>query len=73
MPSFKYQGRRIGYVEYGSSPRVIVLVHGLVMDGRMYSKLAPTLATGGHEDRYDDKLSVHGSFAMSSIESSPIA
>jgi pimeloyl-ACP methyl ester carboxylesterase len=63
MPSFTYQGRRIGYVEYGSSPRVIVLVHGLLMDGRMYSKLAPTLAARGHRVVIIDLLG-HGASAQ---------
>ena len=42
------RGRRISYREYGSGPRVIVLTHGLLMDARMYWKLAPLLAEGGH-------------------------
>ncbi|TMQ11580.1 MAG: alpha/beta hydrolase [Deltaproteobacteria bacterium] len=48
MPSFTHHGRRIGYAEYGSGPRIIVLIHGLLMDSRMYAKLAPTLASRGH-------------------------
>jgi pimeloyl-ACP methyl ester carboxylesterase len=48
MPSFTYRGRRISYREYGTSPRVVVLAHGLLMDGRMYTKLAPALAARGH-------------------------
>jgi pimeloyl-ACP methyl ester carboxylesterase len=46
--SFTYRGRRISYREYGAGPRVLVLTHGLLMDNRMYSALAPTLAAGGH-------------------------
>jgi pimeloyl-ACP methyl ester carboxylesterase len=46
--SFTYRGRRIGYVEHGSGPRPIVLIHGLLMDSRMYARLAPTLAARGH-------------------------
>jgi pimeloyl-ACP methyl ester carboxylesterase len=46
--SFVHGGRRIAYREYGAGPRPIVLVHGLLMDGRMYAKLAPTLASAGH-------------------------
>ncbi len=46
--SFQHRGRRIGYAEYGSGQRAIVLIHGLLMDRRMYSKLAPTLAARGH-------------------------
>jgi pimeloyl-ACP methyl ester carboxylesterase len=42
------RGRRISYETYGDGPRVIVLTHGLLMDGRMYVKLAPKLAEAGH-------------------------
>jgi pimeloyl-ACP methyl ester carboxylesterase len=59
MPSFTYRGRRIGYTEYGSGPRVIMLVHGLLMDSRMYAKLAPTLARHGHRVITADMLG-HG-------------
>jgi pimeloyl-ACP methyl ester carboxylesterase len=59
MPSFTYGGRRIGYAEYGSGPRVIVLIHGLLMDSRMYSKLAPMLAAHGHRVITADMLG-HG-------------
>ena len=43
-----HHGRRIAFREYGSGPRVLVMTHGLLMDGRMYGKLAPVLAAGGH-------------------------
>ncbi len=46
--SFTYRGRRIAYREYGAGPRVLVLTHGLLMDGRMYSKIAPAIAARGH-------------------------
>jgi pimeloyl-ACP methyl ester carboxylesterase len=46
--SFTYRGRRIGYREYGSGPRVLVMTHGLLMDGRMYTKLAPAIASRSH-------------------------
>jgi len=59
MQSFTYHGRRIGYVEYGSGPRVIVLIHGLLMDSRMFTKLAPTLASHGHRVITADMLG-HG-------------
>ena len=35
--SFTYRGRQLGYREYGSGARVLVLTHGLLMDGRMFS------------------------------------
>jgi len=46
--SFSFRGRRISYREHGSGPRVIVLTHGLLMDSRMYTRLAPRLADAGH-------------------------
>ena len=57
--SFTYRGRRIGYCEHGSGPRAIVLIHGLLMDSRMYTKLAPTLAAHGHRVIIADMLG-HG-------------
>jgi pimeloyl-ACP methyl ester carboxylesterase len=63
MPSFSHHGRRIDFVEYGSGPHVIVLVHGLLMDARMYSKLAPTLAAHGHRVITVDMLG-HGASAQ---------
>ncbi|HEU0031968.1 MAG TPA: alpha/beta hydrolase [Kofleriaceae bacterium] len=46
--SFPCRERRVCYREYGSGPRVLVLTHGLLMDNRMYTKLAPTIAERGH-------------------------
>jgi pimeloyl-ACP methyl ester carboxylesterase len=57
---FRHRGRRIAYCEYGSGPRVVVLVHGLLMDGRMYTALAPKLAAAGHRVITVDMLG-HGS------------
>jgi pimeloyl-ACP methyl ester carboxylesterase len=48
MASFMHRGRRICYAEHGSGPRVLVLTHGLLMDSRMYTRLAPTVAARGH-------------------------
>jgi pimeloyl-ACP methyl ester carboxylesterase len=45
---FTHAGRRIGYVEYGSGSRVVVLTHGLLMDRRMYTALGPAVAAQGH-------------------------
>jgi pimeloyl-ACP methyl ester carboxylesterase len=61
--SFTFRGRRIGYCVRGSGPRAIVLIHGLLMDSRMYSHLAPTLAAGGHRVIAVDMLG-HGSSAQ---------
>jgi pimeloyl-ACP methyl ester carboxylesterase len=46
--SFTHRGRRISYREYGEGPRVLVLTHGLLMDRRMYTKLAPAIAARGY-------------------------
>jgi pimeloyl-ACP methyl ester carboxylesterase len=46
--SFRYQGHRIAYDVHGSGERVLVLVHGLLMNRRMYDKLAPELASRGN-------------------------
>ena len=57
--SFSYEGRRIAYREYGAGPRTIVLTHGLLMDNRMYTALAPMLAERGHRVITPDMLG-HG-------------
>src|SRR5262249_20832877 len=46
--TFTYHGRRIAYREHGVGPRALVLPHGLLMDGRMYTGLAPELAEHGN-------------------------
>ncbi len=46
--SFTSRGRTIAFREHGTGPRVFVLIHGLLMDGRMYSRLAPAIAARGH-------------------------
>jgi len=46
--SFMHRGLRIAYREHGSGPHAIVLIHGLLMDGRMYGRLAPKLDRRGH-------------------------
>ncbi|HEU4727462.1 MAG TPA: alpha/beta hydrolase [Kofleriaceae bacterium] len=61
--SFTYRGRRIGYAEHGSGPRPIILTHGLLMDSRMYTRLAPTLAARGHRVITADMLG-HGTSAQ---------
>jgi pimeloyl-ACP methyl ester carboxylesterase len=45
---FVHDSRRIAYREYGSGPRLLVMTHGLLMDGRMFAKLAPAVAARGH-------------------------
>lgn len=48
MAEFSFNGNRIGYDEYGEGERAIVLVHGLLMNGRMFERLGPALARRGN-------------------------
>lgn len=48
MGDFLYEGHRIEYASYGEGERVLVLVHGLLMNGRMYERLGPALARRGN-------------------------
>lgn len=74
--SLEYQGHRIAYEEYGRGERTLVLVHGLMMNRRMYDRLAPEIASRGNRvitvdllghgesDQPDDmRLYTMGSFA----------
>jgi pimeloyl-ACP methyl ester carboxylesterase len=46
--SFRYHGHRIAYDVHGTGERVLVLVHGLLMNRRMYDTLAPEIASRGN-------------------------
>jgi pimeloyl-ACP methyl ester carboxylesterase len=48
MGDFLYEGHRIEYDSYGEGERVLVLVHGLLMNRRMYEGLGPALARRGN-------------------------
>jgi pimeloyl-ACP methyl ester carboxylesterase len=48
MPSFTHEGHEIHYDEFGSGDRPIVLIHGLLMNNRMFDRLAPELAERGN-------------------------
>jgi pimeloyl-ACP methyl ester carboxylesterase len=48
MGEFSYEGHRISYREYGSGDRVLVLMHGLLMNSRMYGRIAPQIAERGN-------------------------
>jgi pimeloyl-ACP methyl ester carboxylesterase len=48
MGEFRYEGHRIAYDEYGSGERLIVLVHGLLMNRHMFDRLGPELAERGN-------------------------
>jgi pimeloyl-ACP methyl ester carboxylesterase len=46
--SFRYRGHRIAYDDHGEGDRVLVLIHGLLMNRRMYERLAPEIASRGN-------------------------
>jgi pimeloyl-ACP methyl ester carboxylesterase len=48
MGAFSYDGYRITYDEFGSGDRVLVLVHGLLMNRRMFDRLATEVARRGN-------------------------
>ena len=48
MGEFRYEGHRISYDVYGEGKRLIVLVHGLLMNRHMFDRLAPELAERGN-------------------------
>ena len=63
--AFRYNGRRIAYCEYGSGERVLVLVHGLLMNWHMYDQLAPEMQSRGFRVITVDLLG-HGASDMPS-------
>jgi pimeloyl-ACP methyl ester carboxylesterase len=48
MPQFDYNGHRISYDEYGAGERPLILVHGLLMNRRMFDRLGPAMASRGN-------------------------
>ena len=48
MGEFHYEGHRIEYDLYGEGERLLVLVHGLLMNRRMFERLGPELAEQGN-------------------------
>jgi len=48
MGEFHYEGHRISYDVYGEGERLIVLVHGLLMNRHMFDRLGPELASRGN-------------------------
>jgi pimeloyl-ACP methyl ester carboxylesterase len=48
MGEFRYDGYRISYDEYGSGGRPLVLIHGLLMNRRMFERLGPEIADRGN-------------------------
>ena len=45
--SFRFNGHRIAYADYGDGDRVLVLAHGLLMNRHMYDNLAPAMVEQG--------------------------
>jgi pimeloyl-ACP methyl ester carboxylesterase len=48
MPELEYNGFRISYDEYGAGERPLVLIHGLLMNRRMFDRLGPAMAERGN-------------------------
>jgi pimeloyl-ACP methyl ester carboxylesterase len=48
MPGFDYNGYRLSYDEYGAGERPLVLIHGLLMNRRMFDRLGPAMADRGN-------------------------
>jgi len=48
MPFFEYEGRKIAYEEFGEGDRPLVLIHGLLMNRRMFDRLGPEMAARGN-------------------------
>lgn len=48
MPEFDYNGHRISYDQYGAGERPLILVHGLLMNRRMFDRLGPAMAERGN-------------------------
>src|SRR5918997_4348277 len=48
MGDFRFEGHRIVYDQYGEGDRVIVLIHGLLMNSTMFERLGPALAERGN-------------------------
>jgi pimeloyl-ACP methyl ester carboxylesterase len=48
MPEFDHNGFRISYDEYGAGERPLVLIHGLLMNRRMFDRLGPAMAERGN-------------------------
>ena len=46
--SFDYEGHRVAYRVYGAGSRDLVLIHGLLMNSRMFDRFAPEMAARGN-------------------------
>jgi pimeloyl-ACP methyl ester carboxylesterase len=61
MGEFRYEGHRISYDSYGEGGRTLILVHGLLMNRRMFERLGPELAKRGNRVVAVDMLGHGGS------------
>jgi len=61
MGEFHYEGHRIAYDSYGEGERVVILIHGLLMNRRMFERLGPALAEHGNRAICVDLLGHGGS------------
>jgi len=61
MGEFRYEGHRIAYDSYGEGERLLVLVHGLLMNRHMFDRLGPELAARGNRVVAIDMLGHGGS------------
>ena len=48
VETFQFEGRKLAYSVHGSGERVLVLIHGLLMNQGMYSHIAPEMARRGN-------------------------
>jgi pimeloyl-ACP methyl ester carboxylesterase len=48
MGEFDYNGHRISYEEHGAGERPLILIHGLLMNRRMFDRLGPEMASRGN-------------------------
>jgi pimeloyl-ACP methyl ester carboxylesterase len=48
MGEFEYNGHRVSYEEYGGGERPLILIHGLLMNRRMFDRLGPEMASRGN-------------------------
>ena len=48
METFRHEGRTLAFSDYGEGPRVVVLLHGLLLSRRMHEPLARALAERGN-------------------------
>jgi pimeloyl-ACP methyl ester carboxylesterase len=61
VQTFTHAGRTLAYESRGVGPRVLVLIHGLLMDRRMFTQLAEAVAERGHRVIGVDMLGHGGS------------